>query len=352
MISSSTRRSYLRGIAAAGGLSMTGLAGCTGTILGDDTIPIGVITDRSGSLEEVATPWEDAIRLAVDEVNAAGGPLDRELELHFKDAAAQQDATEAAYEDLVDDHDIAAVLGPPAGAFQTDGLAAAITQDEVMQLLTSPQPRIAEQGFVTEGDRELKVIGRTLANDIPLGVAAAYVLNEIVEADTAWFGWWESREEQMLLRAEDLFDGEVVGWYERNEYVERGGIMTETARQDDYNRIRELLDLWEDIDNNGNADRLVDFLADDVVLIPPGTEPIEGFDDAKTLFENHEPSGEWEKTSEEILISGDVAVNWVTTRGSPGPDAPEDHELRGLVVYERGEDGDWKVKWDIWHRVE
>lgn len=213
LTSSSTRRSYLRRLAAASGLSVTGLAGCTGIPSGNDPIPLAVLSDQSGALADLLEPVEDAVQLAVEEINVANGPLGQELELHIVDTESTQDGTVAAYEDLRDEQDIVAVVGPFTGELQTNDLIAAVTREETMQVNTAGIPSVAEQGYVTQ-DQELKLVGRTVANEMQMGVAAAYVLDDVVEADTAWFGWWEPPEEQMLLRAEELFDGEVIDWWE------------------------------------------------------------------------------------------------------------------------------------------
>ena len=98
--SSSTRRAYLRGLAAVGGISIAGLAGCTGTILGDDPIPIGLLSPQSGPLDRYARGIEQVAELAVEDINAAGRLLDREVELHIGDTATSSDTTVESYDSL------------------------------------------------------------------------------------------------------------------------------------------------------------------------------------------------------------------------------------------------------------
>ena len=182
-------------------------------ILDDDPIPVGLLSPRTGVLEGFGAGAEHAAQLAIDEVNDAGGPMNREIELHIEDTETDRGRAVDAFDRLVDD-DIVACLGPLASSTHTTELSDRVSEANVMQVTLSLYPDIATQGFATVEDHELKFIGRPTPNDLQMGISAAYVLNEILTADTAWFGWWEPPEERMLTRAEELFDGEVIDWWE------------------------------------------------------------------------------------------------------------------------------------------
>src|SRR5262249_50263539 len=50
-----------------------------------DTIKIGVVTDRTGNAAEFASIEEQGLELALKEINAAGGVLGKKLELVYED---------------------------------------------------------------------------------------------------------------------------------------------------------------------------------------------------------------------------------------------------------------------------
>ena len=52
---------------------------------GSDTIKIGVIMSTSGPVSHFGTQCRDAIQLAVDEINARGGVLGKQVQLIVED---------------------------------------------------------------------------------------------------------------------------------------------------------------------------------------------------------------------------------------------------------------------------
>ena len=76
-----TRRRFLAGasVAALAGPAIIGRAQAA------DTIKLVSILDQSGGLDIYGKPMADATRMAVDEINAAGGLLGREIELKLYD---------------------------------------------------------------------------------------------------------------------------------------------------------------------------------------------------------------------------------------------------------------------------
>ncbi|MDE0005674.1 MAG: ABC transporter substrate-binding protein, partial [Rhodospirillaceae bacterium] len=64
------RRQFAQGAAAAGALATV-----PSVAMGTDTIKVGSILDTSGVFEGYGKPMDRAHRLAIDEINAAGGLL-------------------------------------------------------------------------------------------------------------------------------------------------------------------------------------------------------------------------------------------------------------------------------------
>ena len=98
-----TRRGFLAGASAA---ALAGPA-IIGRAQAADTIKFVSILDQSGGLDIYGKPMVDATRMAVDEINAAGGLLGREIELKLYDPQSTiqfytQYATQAAAGDKAD----------------------------------------------------------------------------------------------------------------------------------------------------------------------------------------------------------------------------------------------------------
>ena len=98
-----TRRDFLAGASAA---ALAGPA-IIGRAQAADTIKFVSILDQSGGLDIYGKPMADATRMAVDEINAAGGLLGREVELGLYDPQSTiqyytQYATQAAAGDKAD----------------------------------------------------------------------------------------------------------------------------------------------------------------------------------------------------------------------------------------------------------
>ena len=98
-----TRRRFLAGASAA---ALAGPA-IIGRAQAADTIKFVSILDQSGGLDIYGKPMADATRMAVDEINAAGGLLGREIELKLYDPQSTiqfytQYATQAAAGDKAD----------------------------------------------------------------------------------------------------------------------------------------------------------------------------------------------------------------------------------------------------------
>ncbi|WP_244484469.1 transporter substrate-binding protein [Mesorhizobium sp. Root552] len=74
------RRSFLK--SSAGAATSLGLIGAGGkAFASDETIRIASLLDLSGGLDALGKPMQDAITFAVEEINAAGGLLGKQIEL-------------------------------------------------------------------------------------------------------------------------------------------------------------------------------------------------------------------------------------------------------------------------------
>ncbi|MDO8477171.1 MAG: ABC transporter substrate-binding protein [Candidatus Rokubacteria bacterium] len=79
-------------------------------------IKIGLITDLTGMAYLLAKDNADGAKIAVDEINKAGGVLGRPLELVVRDSALKTDMGIAAARELVVDQKVNFLLGPVSSA--------------------------------------------------------------------------------------------------------------------------------------------------------------------------------------------------------------------------------------------
>ncbi len=77
-----------------------------------EPIRIGVVDEITGPQAEAGVLVAHGVRLAVEEINAAGGILGRPLELIVEDNASTNPGTVLAYSKLVDQGKVVAVVGP------------------------------------------------------------------------------------------------------------------------------------------------------------------------------------------------------------------------------------------------
>ncbi|WP_266076961.1 ABC transporter substrate-binding protein [Haladaptatus caseinilyticus] len=176
-----SRRGYLR---LASTLPATGaLAGCLGGRLGRSPIQLGAVLPLSvdGFLGTVAEHHQRAVEQAVADVNRAGGPLGREIELMVEDTELNPKRARKALQTLSDAGAIGFV-----GPVVTDismVLADELPKKDMFAVSpSSTHPALASAGM----SGGTKFFGRTAANDIQQALVMAKVLNSdhYVGADT------------------------------------------------------------------------------------------------------------------------------------------------------------------------
>ena len=74
-------------------------------------IKVGVITDLTGPLSFMGIANANVADMVIDDINASGGVLGRQLRLIVEDSATDDQAAEAAGARMVDEHDVDVVLG-------------------------------------------------------------------------------------------------------------------------------------------------------------------------------------------------------------------------------------------------
>lgn len=92
-----------------------------------EPIKIGVVAPLTGPLADAGRYGVQGAKLAVEEVNKAGGVLDRQFELVIEDDQSLNPSTILAFTKLADDKDIVAFLGPTRST-QIQSIAPSVKQ--------------------------------------------------------------------------------------------------------------------------------------------------------------------------------------------------------------------------------
>ena len=126
--------------------------------------------------------------------------------------------------------------------------------------------------------------------------------------------------------------------------------ITANATETEARQLMALESQWSDMFGAGDIDGITALLAEDTVLLAPGSKPLVGMANVR-------------QATVDMLAASDVDVSWVSTeaRVAPGGDMAFDYgtattvlpdgstsEGAYLVVWVR-EDGTWKIAADMFH---
>ena len=92
-------------------LLAVGLLGWAGAARAEGTVKIADIVELSGNGAAIGTNWRDAVDMAVEEINAAGGILGRQIEITHYDTQSNPGTSRAVLQKALDDEPYV-VLGP------------------------------------------------------------------------------------------------------------------------------------------------------------------------------------------------------------------------------------------------
>ena len=76
-----------------------------------EAIKVGVITDQTGPLSFMGVANANVAKMVIDDINAAGGLLGRDVDLYLEDSETTDSAAESAARRLVKEHDVDVILG-------------------------------------------------------------------------------------------------------------------------------------------------------------------------------------------------------------------------------------------------
>ncbi len=166
----------------------------------EEQIKIGGIFDMTGGLAEMGDLISKGARLAVEEINAAGGVLGKELVLLIEDGATSADTGFTAFKKLVEVDEVEVIVGPmisgavmACGAYAKDMEVPFISPSATSPLITNQtwtewalrtctsdafQGRLLAEIIIKEGYQKAAI----LVQDTPYGIGIEQVVEESLKA--------------------------------------------------------------------------------------------------------------------------------------------------------------------------
>lgn len=117
-------------------------------------------------------------------------------------------------------------------------------------------------------------------------------------------------------------------------------------------QLEQITAAWEEYDRSRDPAVIADYLAEDMMFLPPGESPIEGKAAALDFLgdQDAEYNPDLDQWAENIYVSGDLAVVHVCVATTPDDaDEPVGGGTKGIDVYRRQEDGGWSQIISVWN---
>ena len=132
--------------------------------------------------------------------------------------------------------------------------------------------------------------------------------------------------------------------------------MAAESSNHDVQRLTELRDTYEEAENAGDVDAIMDLCSDDIVFMPPEAPPVSGPDAVRAFFDEFLDAFDvsLELTRNGITVDDALAYEWGTVSGTAtGPDG-QSQSLNNtyFITYERDPEGSWKQSRNIWNSNE
>ncbi len=107
---------------------------------------------------------------------------------------------------------------------------------------------------------------------------------------------------------------------------------------------------------NGDNEKMLTFYADDIISLPSYQPMMEGKEALKNAMMMDENSGnkftKFQLSSKKVLLQGNLLVDIGTYDMSMdimGMDAPYNDQGKYVTIYEKQDDGSWKIQVDTWN---
>jgi branched-chain amino acid transport system substrate-binding protein len=203
-----TRRDHLKLLGTVSVVGSTALTGYTQ----EDAIPMGSLVPITGAASALGPGHQAAVNIAVEDVNAAGGPLGREIQMINEDSETKPSRAVTKLRRLIDQENVVGFVGPYSSGVGTT-LAPVARDNRVMEVSHgNTSPVLADMGYRDD----VKYYGRTSPNDAQQGIMMARGLEDQVGAETAAFLHVDNPYGAGLAeKASEAFGGEttaIVGY--------------------------------------------------------------------------------------------------------------------------------------------
>lgn len=337
------RRRFLR---LAGSVGAVGLAGCAGEEDLQETttteegggggdgepITVGTVIPFSGDLADFGGPMLNAMRMAVEDINAAGGPLGREIQLMDEDSGTDSTQAVNAANKLVNTNGARAIIAAVSSGV-TISIANSVTiPNEILHITSaSSSPTIStleddDYVFRTRtNDRFVaKVMAQIAQDEGATSAAVVYINNDFGKAladtfesayegeTTAKVGYssGQSSYQQVLSQA----FGDDPDFVALAGYPESGTTMLSQWHEQGYggNWILHTSLLSEDVIDNVGADIMNGMFG--VRTKPPTGEDTESFvSDYESAYPDAQVFSPYSWNSYDALMSYALAVHQAGT---------------------------------------
>lgn len=168
---------------AAAALAITGLALSTGTAAQSELV-LGYLTAETGPFVSLSRSNEIAARMAVDEINAAGGVNGKKLRYITFDTAGNPGQTVVGLRKLAEDDKVLAIIGPfSSGQVQVAAPAGDRTGIVTMAMASSAPKLVANFKYAfrntsNEGYMFARVMSALKAKGMPMATGAVAYAND------------------------------------------------------------------------------------------------------------------------------------------------------------------------------
>ena len=102
-------------------------------------IPIGFLTSYTGELGAYGDMWFSAAMMAVDEINAAGGVLGKQIKLYTEDDQTNVEEGVRAARKLINVNNVVAIAGPTSPLFARGNQIVLIRRERLRRLASVRQ---------------------------------------------------------------------------------------------------------------------------------------------------------------------------------------------------------------------
>jgi ketosteroid isomerase-like protein len=138
-------------------------------------------------------------------------------------------------------------------------------------------------------------------------------------------------------------------------FLGKGPLFGQPATPDtaDVRAITEAAESFSGAYIRGDVEAMMNWYAEDAVILPGGTDIIRGYDAIRTYWTL--PPGRkvthHRSASEEVRIVGNTAYDYGYYAGAMSRDGGEPVRFSGkyTIVWEKGKDGIWRMKVDMWN---